>query len=209
MRASSVIRGRRRQLLVIALLLVALWALPPLVPEAWGLDFGPAYRLFFSAFVVAGAFFLELLGTPAAAPSAGTPRVLASIVLVYGATVGGLVGVAQLYPQFDVPRLPPGQTALPPEERGKAIFWDRTVACFACHSVEARGGKRAPDLQGVGTRAATRRPGVSAEEYIGTHIRLGSQYASVPGYPPIMPPFADRLPASQIDDLVTYLLSLK
>ncbi len=68
MRAISFIRGRRRQLLVIALLLVALWALPPLVPEAWGLDFGPAYRLFFSAFVVAGAFFLELLGTPAAAP---------------------------------------------------------------------------------------------------------------------------------------------
>lgn len=209
MRAGSVVRGRRRQLAVVALLLVALWGLPPLLPEAWGLGFGPAYRLFFSAFVVASALFLELLRTPAAAPSASTPRVLASIVLVYGITVGGLVAVAQLYPQFEVPRLPAGQTALPPEERGKAIFWDRTVACFACHAVEGRGGKRAPDLAGIGTRAAARKPGVAAEEYLREHIRQGSAYGAVPGYAPIMPPFDQRIPATQIEDLVAYLLSLK
>lgn len=204
------VRPRRGRLLAAVLLLVLVWGAFPILPEETGLAFGPAYRVFFSLFVAAGLAFFELLGAaPVATGPLSAPRALAGVALVYGVTVGGLVAVAQLSPQFEVPRLPPGQTALPPEERGKAIFWDRTVACFACHAVEGRGGKRAPDLAGIGTRAATRKPGVDAEEYIREHIKRGSQYAMVPGYPPIMPPFADRLPASQIEDLVAYLLSLK
>lgn len=201
---------RRGRLLAAVLLLVLVWGALPVLPEGTGLAFGPAYRVFFTLFVVAGFAFFELLGAaPVATRPLSAPRALGGVVLVYGVTVGGLVAVAQLSPQFEVPRLQPGQTALAPQERGKAIFWDRTVACFACHAIEGRGGKRAPDLAVIGTRAATRRPGVSAEDYVREHIRQGSQYSTVPGYPPIMPPFGDRLPAAQVDDLVAYLLSLK
>lgn len=204
------VRARRGRALAAVLLLVLVWGALPLLPEETGLAFGPAYRVFFSLFVVAALAFFELLSPgPRAMHPLNPARALAGVAAVYVVTVGGLVAVAQLSPQFEVPRLQPGQTALPPEARGKAIFWDRTVACFACHAIEGRGGKRAPDLAGIGTRAATRRPAVSAEEYIREHIRQGSQYGTVQGYPPIMPRFADRLPASQIEDLVAYLLSLR
>ncbi len=201
--------ARRARLVASAVLLALLWAAPPLLPPELGLSFGIAYQLFFSAFVIAAGLFFELLRPASHAPPRGDRRVLARIGLVYAVTVGGLVGIGQLYPQFEVPRLRPGQTALPPEERGKAIFWDRAVACFACHAIAGRGGTRAPDLAGVGARAATRKPGVAAEEYLREHIRQGSPYGGVPGYPPIMPPFGGRLTAPQIDDLVAYLGSLK
>ncbi len=204
---------RRGRFSAAIVLLIAVWALLPLLPRSLGLSFGVAYQLFFSAFVVAALLFFELLRTPtASSANADAPRawrVLSGIVLVYGITVGGLVGIGSLYPQFEVPRLKPGQTALSPEERGKAIFWDRTVSCFACHAIEGKGGKRAPDLFGVSQRAATRKNDVAADEYIRQHIKQGSTYFTVPGYQPIMPPFGASLPTAQVEDLVAYLLSLK
>ncbi len=201
--------ARRGRLVAAAVLLVALWGVPPLLPADLGLSFGIAYQLFFTAFVVATTLFFELLRPTSVAPPRGGHAVLGNVALVYAFTVGGLVAIGQLYPQFEVPRLQPGQTALPPEERGKAIFWDRSVACFACHAVAGQGGRRAPDLAGVGTRAATRKPGVTGAEYIREHIKQGSQYGGVPGYPTIMPPFGQRLTPAQIEDLVAYLGSLK
>lgn len=200
---------RRRAAAVATALLGAVWIVPALLPEDSGFAFGVAYRLFYSAFILAALAFFELLRAPASAEPAAPRRVLANVVLVYGVTVGGLVALGQLYPQFDVPRLRPGQTELAPEERGKAIFWDRAVACFACHAVAGVGGRRAPDLVGVATRAETRKPGVGAEEYMRDHIRLGSPYGAVAGYAPIMPPFERRLAPEQIDDLVRYLVSLR
>lgn len=205
----AAVARRRRALLVAGSLLVIVWTAPALLPEELGLGFGPAYRLFFSAFIVAGFLLFELLGAPAVAEPVAPRRVLANVILVYGVTVGGLVTLGQLYPQFEVPRLRAGQTALTPEERGKAIFWDRSVGCFACHAIDGIGGRRAPDLSGVGTRAASRKPGVVAEEYIRGHIRQGSQYGAVAGYAPIMPPFEKRLAPELLDDLVQYLVSLQ
>lgn len=205
----AALRRRRRTAAAAAALLVLVWALPALLPEESGLAFGVAYRIFYSVFVVAALAFFELLRAPASAQQPAPRRVLANVVLVYGVTVGGLVALGQLYPQFEVPRLREGQTELAPEERGKAIFWDRTVACFACHAVGGLGGRRAPDLTGIAARAGTRKPGVGAEQYIRDHIRLGSQYGAVPGYAPIMPPFERRLAPTQIEDLVRYLVSLR
>ncbi|MBI2325098.1 MAG: cytochrome c [Chloroflexi bacterium] len=205
---AAVVR-RRRALLVAGSLLVAVWTVPALLPEEIGLGFGASYRLFFSAFVVAGFLLFELLGSPASVTSVAPRHVLLNVVLVYSVTVGGLVSLGQLYPQFEVPRLRPGQTDLTPEERGKAIFWDRSVGCFACHAIDGIGGRRAPDLSGIGTRAAARKPGVAAEEYIRGHIRQGSQYGPVAGYAPIMPPFEKRLAPELLDDLVLYLVSLQ
>lgn len=205
----SFLAERRPRAVTVVALLVVMWGVPPLLPEELGLSFGVPYRIFFTALVIAAALFFELLRSPAAAPPPTGRGVFAGIALVYGLTVGGIVAIGQVYPQFDVPRLRPGQTALSPEERGHAIFWDRAVACFACHAVAGTGGRRAPDMAGIAGRAATRKPGVAAEEYIRLHIAQGSAYALVPGYQPIMPPFGQRLTAGQIDDLVAYLLSLK
>lgn len=200
---------RRRAAAGAALLLAAVWGVPAALPEDSGFSFGVPYRLFYSAFVVAAFAFFELLRAPASAQPAAPRRVFANVVLAYGVTVGGLVALGQLYPQFDVPRLRPGQTELTAEERGKAIFWDRSVGCFACHAIAGVGGRRAPDLSGIATRAETRKQGVAGKDYVRDHIRLGSQYGGAPGYAPIMPPFERRLPPSQIDDLVRYLLSIR
>lgn len=209
MRLRGLLAARRGRFGTAALLVVVVWAGPGLLPEDLGLSFGIAYQLFFSAFTVAAVAFFELLRPASPSPPRGGRRALANVGLVYAVTVGSLVGVGQLYPQFEVPRLQPGQTELSPEERGKAIFWDGQVACFACHAIAGRGGKRAPDLAGIGVRAATRKPGVAADEYLREHIKLGSPYGGVPGYPPIMPPFAQRLTPAQIEDLVTFLAALR
>lgn len=93
-------------------------------------------------------------------------------------------------------------------ERGKAVF--AAQSCVACHtisSVPGAVGQVGPKLDGVGTRAATRRPGFTAEQYIERHIREPGEF-TVPGYPAgVMP----KLPLTdaQVKDLVAFLLTLK
>jgi len=54
-----------------------------------------------------------------------------------------------------------------------------------CHRIGQK-GTRAPDLAGIGSRAATRKPGMSAKAYIIESLLQPSAYI-VEGYPPIMP----------------------
>src|SRR5882724_11945179 len=49
-----------------------------------------------------------------------------------------------------------------------------------------KAGPRAPDLAGVGSRAATRKPGMTAKAYLIESLIQPGAFI-VPGYPPIMP----------------------
>ncbi len=76
------------------------------------------------------------------------------------------------------PPTPDPQTPEPlPEEyyRGREIFLTgvgekgNTMACYTCHTIHEipeAGGLLGPDLTHIGTEAATRRPGMSAREYL-------------------------------------------
>jgi mono/diheme cytochrome c family protein len=91
---------------------------------------------------------------------------------------------------------------------GEEIFKTKGT-CEVCHRVGQKGA-RAPDLAGVGGRAATRKPGMSAKAYLIESLLNPSAYV-VEGYPPIMPA-VDKPPIglnrSEIWALVAYLESL-
>ena len=57
--------------------------------------------------------------------------------------------------------------------------------CEICHRIGQK-GTRAPDLAGIGARAAKVKPGMSAKAYIIESLLTPSAYI-VEGYPPIMP----------------------
>ncbi|MBI3969944.1 MAG: cytochrome c [Chloroflexi bacterium] len=188
-------------------LLILIWAGLPLVPEASGLHFSVRYRLFLSAFAVAGGLFFALLRLERVpAPRSGW-GVLGSVAAVYLAAVGLLVVVGSVYPQYGLPRAGSAVETDSPAGRGKALFWDPSVGCFQCHTFGGAGGQRGPDLSRVAAVAGTRQPGVSAQEYILGHIGGGSSYFTVPGYPPIMPPFGQRLSPEQQEALLAFLLA--
>jgi cytochrome c2 len=81
--------------------------------------------------------------------------------------------------------------------------------CLICHKITETGNERGPDLRGVGARAATRVPGLTAEQYIVQSLREPQAFL-VPGYPPIMPaaiyPPAD-LSATELKAVVAFLES--
>src|SRR2546422_2582786 len=81
--------------------------------------------------------------------------------------------------------------------------------CEICHRI-GQPGTRAPDLAGIGARAATRKPGMSPKQYLIESLLEPSAYL-VPGYPPIMPK-VDRPPLglnrSEVWALVAFLESL-
>ncbi len=67
---------------------------------------------------------------------------------------------------------------------GEEIYHTKGT-CEICHRI-GQAGTRAPDLAGIGSRAATRKPGTSAKQYIIESLLSPSAYV-VQGYPPIMP----------------------
>src|SRR3989442_8464665 len=67
---------------------------------------------------------------------------------------------------------------------GEQIFKTKGT-CEVCHKVGEK-GMRAPDLAGVGARAAKRKPGMSAKQYIIESLLDPGAYI-VEGYPNIMP----------------------
>jgi ferredoxin/coenzyme F420-reducing hydrogenase delta subunit/mono/diheme cytochrome c family protein len=84
------------------------------------------------------------------------------------------------------------------------------AGCRICHSLQAGVRLVGPSLAGVGTAAATRVPGLSAEAYIRQSLVAPDAYL-VAGYRAgQMPPdYLKRLSAAQIEDLVAYLLTLR
>ena len=87
--------------------------------------------------------------------------------------------------------------------------------CLLCHKITEQGNTRGPDLRGVGGRAASRRPGQSAEVYLTESLVDPGAYVvaefATGGGASIMPA-ADKPPAemspTELKALVAYLQSL-
>jgi mono/diheme cytochrome c family protein len=90
---------------------------------------------------------------------------------------------------------------------GEEIYHTKGT-CEICHRIGEK-GSRAPDLAGVGVRAAQRKPGMSAKAYLLESLIKPQAYV-VEGYPPIMPE-VDRPPIalnrSEVWALIAFLQS--
>jgi mono/diheme cytochrome c family protein len=91
--------------------------------------------------------------------------------------------------------------------RGRQVY--HSLGCANCHEPNLFGQRLGPPLDHIGTAAASRRLGVSAEEYVRQSILDPGAYV-VPGYQDSMPRDLGRdLTPTDLDALVAYLLSLK
>ena len=122
--------------------------------------------------------------------------------------------VGQLVPQKEV--LPPKETVLAKEmtaddlvKAGQDIMNGKGL-CFTCHTLGKAGALRYPDLQGIGTRAGSRRPGLTDLDYLAQSIYDPSAYI-VPGFNPGMP-VINKPPIGLTDQeiiaVIAYLQSL-
>lgn len=87
---------------------------------------------------------------------------------------------------------------------------DARTACRACHSLEPGVTLVGPSFAGIASRAATRVPGMSAEEYLYQSIVDPDAYV-VEGFKKgqMVRDTAERLTDAQIRDLVGFLMTLK
>lgn len=102
--------------------------------------------------------------------------------------------------------------------RGESLYKQSTIGtksaegCTSCHNQNESEGlaDKAPYTAGTGTRAATRVPGMSAEEYIKESIMNPNAYV-VENFKEgdMYQTFKDELSEQQIADLVAYLLTQK
>jgi mono/diheme cytochrome c family protein len=110
--------------------------------------------------------------------------------LVALAVMGSYSGYANYIPQIE--SKPPQELSLeggnvtPAQlvKAGEEIYKTKGT-CEICHSIGQK-GMRAPDLAGMGARAAKTKPGMSAKAYIIESLIKPTAYI-VEGYPPIMP----------------------
>ncbi|MBI3069398.1 MAG: c-type cytochrome [Betaproteobacteria bacterium] len=213
--------------------LALIWGGLPSLPAAWGVRFGMPYLMFFSLAVVGSALFFVLLNWGPIRHPRSALATFASIVLVYSATVGGMVAFGYwYYPQFETPRATAaktGATGSGAEKRGKDVFLNPQFNCFACHTIETlgiRGGQRGPDLSAAGKEAEARKPGLSAEDYLRESLLdpwacftplpasglTQCQAVADPAktYPQLMPPgLKERMTEGQLNDLVAFLRNLR
>jgi cytochrome c len=106
----------------------------------------------------------------------------------------------------------------PDPDRGKDLYNRSTLGkksaegCATCHNYDESEGEEedAPYTAGTATKAATRVPGLSAEEYIHESIINPDAYV-VEGWEAgdMYAEWAEDLSEQQIDDLVAYLLTEK
>lgn len=94
-----------------------------------------------------------------------------------------------------------------PEGRGAAIF---RANCATCHDVKGDRVIIGPALKGVATRAETRVEGLVPEDYLRQSIVHPNDYI-VEGFSADAMPqnFGRDLTSEEINDLITYLLTLK
>jgi mono/diheme cytochrome c family protein len=90
------------------------------------------------------------------------------------------------------------------------MLFSTTAACHVCHMVTTDEKLVGPSLKGIASRAAERQPGLDANAYLHASILAPNEYI-VPGYVAgIMPQsYRQQLTAEQVDDLVSYLLTLE
>ncbi len=122
---------------------------------------------------------------------------------IYRGTIDLDAGERFVVNAIDVPP-PPGIA------EGEHVFQERSLgSCDVCHSVRPGDGGVGPSLAGVADRAATRVPGLDADEYLRQSILDPDAYV-VDGYRAgqMLDVYEQRLSPEQIDALVAYLLSL-
>ena len=97
--------------------------------------------------------------------------------------------------------------ATEPVARGRQVY--QALRCSSCHEPNLFGQRVGSPLDHIGTIAATRRPGMSAEDYVRESVLDPGAYV-VPGYQDSMPRGLGRdLSPTDLDALVAYLASLK
>ncbi len=111
-----------------------------------------------------------------------------------------------------------GASSGPNPEHGKQLYNSKTLGsksaegCVSCHNYDASQGdeSKAPFTKGTATRAATRVPGLSAEQYIRESIENPDAYV-VEGHKAgdMYQNWTKDLSKQDIDDLVAYLLTEK
>jgi cytochrome c oxidase subunit 2 len=82
--------------------------------------------------------------------------------------------------------------------------------CMGCHTIGSASKGRFPDLGGIGSRAGSRKPGMSSTDYLAESLYDPNAYI-VEGYSPGMPPISKppiALSDMEILALVAYLQSL-
>lgn len=93
-------------------------------------------------------------------------------------------------------------------KNGPEIF--KSKGCTACHAVasipEATGAV-GPKLDGLAKRAATRKPGMSADDYIKESVESPTAYV-VPTFSPVMPSLRASMSDKEFKDLISFLKTL-
>lgn len=96
-----------------------------------------------------------------------------------------------------------------PVEAGHYWFSRPPANCATCHSLEPDVVIVGPSLAGVATRAASRVPGMSVSEYLRTSILDPGAFV-VPSFPDAMARnLGEVLDDQQINDIITFLETLK
>lgn len=110
---------------------------------------------------------------------------------------------------------PAGEQAAPvtgDPQRGKELFQAPALAgqagCSSCHSLEPDVTLVGPSLAGIGTSAAQRVPGMSAEEYLRQALLEPDAYV-LEGFPKGIMPAYQGLSEQDLQDLIAFLLTLK
>jgi len=100
--------------------------------------------------------------------------------------------------------------------RGEELYHQTTIGsasapgCVTCHSTDEGVTLVGPSHAGIGTRAATEAPGMSAADFLEQSIREPDAVVTEGFSPGVMYQNYDTdLTDQQIDDLVAYLLTLK
>ena len=96
-----------------------------------------------------------------------------------------------------------------PVARGRQVYLER--GCSGCHTIEGLStGVVGPNLTQVGTQAATREPGKSAQDYFRESVLDPSAFV-VEGFPDnVMPKnFGTLLSQENLDDLIAFLVAQK
>ena len=99
-------------------------------------------------------------------------------------------------------------------DAGESLYFETTLGvntgCRVCHSLDPGVVIIGPSFDGVATSAATRVPGLTAEEYLRQSIVDPDAYV-VHGFDPgvMLQNFNDTLSEEQIDNLVAFLLTFE
>lgn len=98
--------------------------------------------------------------------------------------------------------------------RGEQLYYEmalgQNVSCRVCHSLDPGVVLVGPSFDGIGTRAETRIPGMTAKEYLRDSI-LNPDHYKVEGFEDrqMLQNFGEILSEEQLDDLIAFLLTLK